>query len=42
MLQHLFSSYMDIDKIDLKENTIYMVGLYNPVENLSHLIDQTK
>ena len=40
MLQHLFSSYKAIDEIDLKENSIKMMGPYNPPEPLSRLIKQ--
>ena len=39
MLQHIFSSYMVIEEIDLKENAINMMGTYNPKEPLSHLIN---
>ena len=30
MLKHLFSSYGLIDKIDLEENAVKMVGTYDP------------
>ena len=30
MLQHLFSSYDEIEKIDLEENYIKMIGPYDP------------
>ena len=30
MIQHLFSSYGEINKIDLKENAVKMMGPYNP------------
>ena len=40
MLQHIFRSYGAIDKIDLEENAIKMMGLYDPSEPLFRLIDQ--
>ena len=40
MLQHLFRSYGEIDEIEPKENTVNMMGPYDPVEPLSRLIDQ--
>ena len=40
MLQHMFSSYEDIDEIYLKENTVKMMGPYDPVEPFSRLIVQ--
>ena len=30
MIQHMFSSYMEINKIDLEENMVKMMGPYNP------------
>ena len=38
MLQHQFSSYEAIDKIDLEENLVKMMGPYNPAEPLAWLI----
>ena len=35
MLQHLFSSYGVIDEIDLEENSVKMMGLYDPAELLA-------
>ena len=35
MIQHLFSSYGVIDKIDLEENVVKMMGTYDPVEPLN-------
>ena len=40
MLQHIFSSYGDIDKINLKENAVKTMGPYNPAEPLSQIIKQ--
>ena len=34
MLQYLFSSYRVIDKIDIKENAVKMMGPYDPAEPL--------
>ena len=42
MIQHLFSRYGAIDDIDLEENAVNMMGLYDPVESLARLIDQLK
>ena len=42
MLNHLFNSYGAIDKIDLKEKTVKMMGPYHPTEPLAHLIEQLK
>ena len=35
MLQHLFSSYKIIYEINLEENSVKMMGPYNPMEPLS-------
>ena len=40
ILQHLFSSYRAIEEIDLDENSVKMMGPYDPVEPLSRLIEQ--
>ena len=40
MLQHLFTSYRDIDKIDLEENAVKIMGSYDPVEPLAKLIEK--
>ena len=40
MLQHLFRLYRVIDKIDLKENVVKMMGPYDPAEPLARLINQ--
>ena len=40
MLQHLFTSYGGIDKIDLEENAVNMMEPYDPVEPLAQLIRQ--
>ena len=40
MVQHIFTSYRVIDKIDLEENMVNMMGLYNPTEPLVRLIDE--
>ena len=40
MLQHLFSSYRAIDKIDLEENAVKMMGPYDPAEPLYRSIEQ--
>ena len=38
MLKHVFTSYMVIDKFDLEENAVKMMGIYDPAEPLAHLI----
>ena len=38
ILQHLFTSYGVIDKINLKENALKMMGPYDPTEPLAYLI----
>ena len=38
MRQHLFSRYRAIKKIDLKENAVNMMGLYDPAEPLVQII----
>ena len=40
MLKHIFSRYGAIDEIDLEENTVKMMGPYNPAEPLARLIEQ--
>ena len=40
MLQHLFSSHRVIDKIDLEENAVKMMGPFDPTEPLDRLIEQ--
>ena len=40
MLQHLFSRYGAIEKIDLEENAANMMGPYDPAEPLARLIKQ--
>ena len=40
MPQYLFSGYRAIDEIDLKDNTVKMVGPYDPAEPLARLIEQ--
>ena len=40
MLQHLFTSYGVIDEIDLKENAVKMIVLYNPTEPLARIIEK--
>ena len=40
MLQHIFSRYGVIDKIDLEENAVKMMGPYDPAEPLFQLIKQ--
>ena len=39
-LQHLFASYSVIDKIRLEENTVKMMGPYDPAEPLACLIEK--
>ena len=39
MLQHLFSIYRVIDEIDLEENSVKMMGPYDPAETLAQLIE---
>ena len=39
IMYHLFRSYWDIDRIYLEENTVNMMGLYNPSETLTHIIE---
>ena len=38
MIQHIFTRYRVIDKIDLKENAVKMMGPYDLAEPLSRLI----
>ena len=38
MLQHLVNSYGAIDKINLKENVVKIMGPYDPMEPLACLI----
>ena len=40
MIKHLFTSYREIYKINLKENTVKMMGPYDPAETLARLINQ--
>ena len=40
MLQHIFSNYKVIERIDLEENTVKMMGPYDPAEPLARLIKQ--
>ena len=40
MLQHIFASYMAINKIDLEENAVKIMGPYDPAEPLARLIKQ--
>ena len=40
MIQHLISIYGDINRIDLGENAVKMMGPYNPAEPLDLLIEQ--
>ena len=40
MIQHMFSSYRAIDKIDLEENAVKMMGPYYSAEPLARLIEQ--
>ena len=40
MIQHLLSSHGVINKIDLEENAVKMMGPYNPAEPLARLIEQ--
>ena len=40
MLQHLFSSNRVINKIDLEENAVKIMGPYNPAESLDRLVEQ--
>ena len=40
MLHHIFASYRMIEKIDLEENAVNMMGPYNPAEPLAGLIEQ--
>ena len=40
ILQHLFSSYGVIDKIDPEENSVKMMGPYDPAEPLAWIIEQ--
>ena len=42
MLQHLFNSHREIDEINLEENSVKIVGPYNPAESLERLINQLK
>ena len=38
MIQHLFNSYEAIDEINLEENTVKVMGPYDPAEPLACLI----
>ena len=40
MLHHLFSRYRAINKINLKENSVKMMGPYDPAEPLARIIEQ--
>ena len=40
MLKHIFTSYGAINKINLEENKVTMMGSYDPAEPLSHMINQ--
>ena len=40
MMQNLFPIKRAIDKIDLKENAVKMIGPYDPAEPLAQLIKQ--
>ena len=40
MLQHLFTSYGAIDKIDFEENAVKMMEPYNPAEHPSQILEQ--
>ena len=40
MLQHIFASYGVINKIDLEENALKIMGPYDPAEPLARLIEQ--
>ena len=40
MLQHLFYSYGVINKTDLEENIVKMMGPYDPAETLARLTEQ--
>ena len=40
MLQHIFSNYKVIERIDLEENIVKMMGPYDPAEPLARLIKQ--
>ena len=42
MLKHLFYSYEAIEKTDLEENKVKIMGTYNPVEPLSCIVNQLK
>ena len=42
MLQHMFSSYRAIDRIDLQENAVKMMGPYKPTEPLDRLIEKSE
>ena len=40
MIQHILTIYGVIDEINLEENTVKMMGPYNPAEPLAQLIKQ--
>ena len=40
MIQHLFTSYGEIDRIDLEENAVKTMGPYEPAVPLSHVIEE--
>ena len=42
ILKHFFSSYGEIDKINLAENAVNIMKPYKPTEHLARLIDKLK
>ena len=42
ILQYMLNSYGEIDEVDIEENTVKMMGPYDPAETLSRHIDQPK
>ena len=42
MIQELFSSYRAIDKMDLEENAVKIIGPYDPAEPLARLIEKSE
>ena len=40
MLKHIFTSYREIDKIDLEEHEVKMIDTYDPTEPLERLIEK--
>ena len=42
MMNNIFRTYGAINDINLKENSVHMMGTYHPVEPLTGITGQTK